>query len=48
MYMEERRGVYRGLVGKHEGERALGRPKLDGRLILKWIFKNLDGGHELD
>jgi hypothetical protein len=25
--MEERRGVYRVLVGKPEGERAFGRPK---------------------
>jgi len=25
--MGERRGVYRGLVGKHEGKRPLGRPR---------------------
>jgi hypothetical protein len=25
--MEERRGVYRGLVGKPEGKRPLGRPR---------------------
>jgi hypothetical protein len=31
----ERRGVYRILVGKPEGKRPLGRP----RIILRWIFK---------
>jgi hypothetical protein len=25
--MGERRGLYRGLVGKHEGKRPLGRPR---------------------
>jgi hypothetical protein len=34
----ERRGVYRVLVGKTEGKRPLGRPGIDGRLILRWIF----------
>jgi hypothetical protein len=34
-----RRGVYRILVGKSEGKRALGYQVLDGRIILKWIFK---------
>jgi hypothetical protein len=33
--MGERRGVYRILVGKPEGKRPFGRP----RIILKWIFK---------
>jgi len=28
--MGERRGVYRVLVGKPEGNRPLGRPKIDG------------------
>ena len=36
--MEEGRGVHRVLVGKPEGKRPLGRPRLDGRIILRWIF----------
>ena len=31
----EIRGVYRVLVGKPEGKRLLGRPDLDGRIIIK-------------
>jgi transposase len=31
-------------VGKPEGSRPLGRPRLDGRIILKWIFERLGGG----
>jgi hypothetical protein len=34
---EERRGVYRILVGKHEGKNHLKNPGVDGR-ILGWIF----------
>jgi len=34
----EGRGVHRVLVGKPEGKRPLGRPRLDGRIILRWIF----------
>jgi hypothetical protein len=41
--MGERKGAYRALVGKPEGK------SVDGRVILKWIFKRLDGGrHGLD
>ena len=36
----------RALVGKPEGRRPLGRPGVDGRIILKWIFERLDGGIE--
>jgi hypothetical protein len=38
--MRERRGAYRALVGKPEGRRPLGRP----RIILKLTCKRLDGG----
>jgi hypothetical protein len=33
--MGERSGAYRVLVGKPEGRRPLGRPRLSGRIILK-------------
>jgi hypothetical protein len=38
-YMGEKRGVYRVLVGKPEGNRPLGDPGIDGRIILSWIFR---------
>ena len=42
--MGEDRGVHRGLVGKPEGKRPLGRPRrVDGRIILRWIFRKLEG-----
>ena len=37
--MGDRIGVYWVLVGKPEGQRPFGRPGLDGRIILRWIFK---------
>jgi hypothetical protein len=40
--MGEERGVHRVLVGKPEGKRPLGRPRPDGRIILRWIFRKLD------
>jgi len=36
---DKRRGVYRVVVGKPEGKRLLGRPSIDGRIILKCVFK---------
>jgi len=36
--------AYRVLVGKPEGKRPLGRPGIDGRIILKLIFRKLGGG----
>jgi len=37
--MGDRRDIFRILVGKHEGKRPLGRPDVDGRIILRWIFR---------
>jgi hypothetical protein len=33
--------VYRVLVGNPEGKRPLGYPGIDGRIILRWIFRKL-------
>jgi len=41
----ERRGVYRVLVGKPEGERDhLENPGVGGRIILRWLFRKLAVG----
>jgi transposase len=37
--MGARRILCRVLVGKPEGKRQPGRPRLDGRIILRWIFR---------
>jgi len=42
--MGERRCMYRVLVGEPEGKRPLGRPGVDGRIILRWIFRKWDVG----
>jgi hypothetical protein len=42
--MGEGRGVYRFLEGKPEGKRLLRDPGLDGRIILRWIFRKWDEG----
>ena len=41
--MGEGRGVHRVLVGKSEGKRPLGDPDVDGRIILRWIFRKWEG-----
>ena len=40
----ERRGVYRVLMGKPEGKRPLGERGIDGRIILRCIFRKWDVG----
>jgi hypothetical protein len=42
--MGERRGLYRGCVGKPEGKGHLGDPVVDGIIILRWIFRKWDVG----
>jgi hypothetical protein len=39
-----RRGVYRVLVGKPGGKSNMGDPGVDGRAILRWIFRKWDVG----
>jgi hypothetical protein len=37
------RGVHRVLVGKPEGKRPWEDPDVDGRIILRWMFRKLEG-----
>jgi hypothetical protein len=41
--MEEERGVQRVLVGKPDGKSLWGDPDVDGRIILRWTFRKLEG-----
>jgi hypothetical protein len=41
--MREERGVHRVLVGNPEGKRPLGNSDVDRRIILRWIFRKLEG-----
>jgi hypothetical protein len=40
--MGESRDAYRVLVGKTEGKNLLEDPDVDGRVILRWIFRKWD------
>ena len=40
--MGEDRGVHRVLVGKPEGKSHWGDQDVDGRIILRWIFRKLE------
>ena len=40
--MEEKRGVHRVLVGKPEEKNSLGEAGVDGRIIIRWIFRKWD------
>ena len=44
MRMGEKRGIYRVLAGKPEGNIPLGRPRCRWRIILRWIFRKWDVG----
>jgi hypothetical protein len=41
--MGEKGGAYRILWGDLREGNHLGDPGVDGRIVLKWIFKNWDG-----
>jgi hypothetical protein len=40
--------VHRVLVGKPEGKSQWGDPDVDGRIILRWMFRKLGGSWGLD
>ena len=44
----ERRGVYGVLVGKPEGKKQLEEPGVDGRILLRWVFRKWNVGRGLD
>jgi hypothetical protein len=48
MRLVEGRSVYRVLVGKPEGKNHWGDPGIEGRIILRRIFRKWDVGYGLD
>jgi len=46
--MREKRGIYRVSVGKTKGKRTLRYPGVDGRIILRLIFRKWVRRYELD
>jgi hypothetical protein len=40
----ERRGAYNVLMRKLQRKRPIGNPRVDRRIILKWIFEKWDRG----
>ena len=42
-YVGQQRHI-QGFGGKPGGKRPLGRPSIDGRIILRWIFRKKDVG----
>jgi hypothetical protein len=47
-HMGERRGAYRVSWGNLREREHLEDPGIDGRIILRWIFRKWNGGHGLD
>ena len=41
--MGDDRGVHMALMGMHEGKRLLWRPRCKWGIILRWIFRRLEG-----
>ena len=44
VHLGAKRGACSVLVGKSEGRDHWESPAVDGRIILKWIFRKWDGG----